>query len=71
MPIADPAAFADAAIALLSDTDAWKRASRAAVARVETYYDEVDMIARYQAVYEQQINGATDDPLVSMPPRAA
>ncbi len=71
VPIADPAAFADAAIALLSDPDAWKRASRAAVARVETFYDEVDMIARYQAVYEQQIKGAADDRVATLPPRAA
>jgi glycosyltransferase involved in cell wall biosynthesis len=66
VPIADPAAFADAAIYLLSDRDAWQRASRAAIARVETFYDEVDMISRYQAVYEQQISGAADASVVPM-----
>jgi glycosyltransferase involved in cell wall biosynthesis len=55
VPIADPAAFADAAVALLTDREAWNCASRAAIARVEAYYDEVDMLARYQDVYEQLI----------------
>ena len=71
VPIADPAAFADAALALLSDPERWQSASRAAIARVETFYDEVDMIARYQSVYEQQINGAADDQVASSAPRAA
>lgn len=51
VPIRDPAAFADAAIELLEDGDAWWRASDAAVARVEVGYDERDMIARYRDVY--------------------
>ncbi|ASJ70563.1 GT4 family glycosyltransferase PelF [Granulosicoccus antarcticus] len=71
VPIADPAAFADAAIALLSDREAWLQASRSAIARVECYYDEVDMISRYQTVYENQINGSQGDPVVSKPPKAA
>lgn len=52
VPISDPAAFAEAAIALLSDQQAWQQASRSAIARVEAYYDEDDMIARYRAVYD-------------------
>ncbi|MDB4224010.1 GT4 family glycosyltransferase PelF [Granulosicoccus sp.] len=60
VPIADPAAFANAAVALLSDTDAWRSASRAAIARVEAYYDEDEMIDRYQHVYEQEIATNSD-----------
>ncbi|NND89691.1 MAG: GT4 family glycosyltransferase PelF [Granulosicoccus sp.] len=61
VPIADPAAFADAAIGLLSDRVAWKSASASAMARVETYYDEVDMLARYRAVYDAQIHADSTD----------
>lgn len=71
VPIADPAAFADAAIHLLSDREAWRSASRAAVARVETYYDEVDMIARYQRVYEARMQTPAPESVVTLPPRAA
>ena len=55
VPIADPRAFANAAVALLSDTDTWRKASDAAIERVEAYYDEDDMIERYRLVYEQQM----------------
>jgi glycosyltransferase involved in cell wall biosynthesis len=55
VPIADPAAFANAAVALLSDSDSWHSASAAAIARVEAYYDEDEMIERYQLVYEEQM----------------
>ncbi len=51
VPIADPAAFAEAVIHLLTDRQAWRDASAAAVARVERYYDDVDMIERYAQVY--------------------
>lgn len=61
VPIADPAAFASAAVALLSDSKAWHRASAAAIARVEAYYDEDEMIERYQRVYEQQMAGHSDE----------
>lgn len=49
--IANPAEFATAAIDLLLNTDKWYAASQAAITRVETYYDQVDMIGRYQSVY--------------------
>lgn len=71
VPIADPAAFADAAIELLSDREAWRQASRAAIKRVETYYDEVDMIKRYQGVYEARIRDANSESVVPMRSRAA
>lgn len=57
VPIADPSAFAHAAVALLSDGEAWQRASMAARTRVETYYDEKDMIARYNDAYQQLLSG--------------
>jgi len=59
VPIRDPAAFAAAAIGLLEDGAAWLRASHAGIARVETLYDERDMIARYRDVYAASV--ASDD----------
>ncbi|GAB3363548.1 MULTISPECIES: GT4 family glycosyltransferase PelF [Giesbergeria] len=53
--IADPQALADAAIALLTDTPAWARASAAAIARVERYYTDTMMFDRYRKVYEQAL----------------
>ena len=60
VPIADPEAFASAAIELLSNDGAWRSASKAAIKRVEAYYDEVDMIQRYRDVYEHQMSVAHD-----------
>lgn len=56
VPIADPAAFAEAAVKLLSDTNAWRMASKVAMQRVETYYNEKDMIATYSKIYSQHID---------------
>jgi len=56
VPIADPAAFASAAIELLQDKDKWSAASAAAIQRVETYYDEVTMIERYRDMYQLEMN---------------
>nr|MBX2880259.1 GT4 family glycosyltransferase PelF [Granulosicoccus sp.] len=55
VPIANPAKFAEAAIRLLSDREAWNNASAAAINRVEAYYDEVDMVRRYHDVYSTEI----------------
>jgi len=55
VPIADAAAFAEAAVALLSDRQAWNNARDSAIARVEAYYDEIQMIERYQQAYQDQI----------------
>ncbi len=52
VPIADPQRLADAALALLGDTAAWQAASQAAIARVERYYTDTLMFARYRKVYE-------------------
>lgn len=54
--IADPQALADAALGLLSDTEAWTAASRAAIARVERYYSDELMFGAYRRVYEQALS---------------
>ena len=51
--IADPQALALAALELLGDADEWQRASNAAVRRVETYYSQDMMFARYRALYQK------------------
>ncbi len=57
VPIANPARFAEAAIELLSNPAAWGRARDAAIARVETYYDDQDMILHYRNVYQDALCG--------------
>lgn len=54
--IADPIALADASIALLSDVEAWQRASQAAITRVERYYSDELMFDRYRKVYQTALN---------------
>jgi len=56
VPIANPSEFAEAAISLLCDADEWRVASDAAIARVEAYYDEKDMIRRYAEIYQTQLD---------------
>lgn len=51
--IADPQALAHAALELLGDPVAWQAASEAAVKRVEKYYSQDIMFARYQALYDK------------------
>jgi len=55
VPIASPAKFAEAAIRLLSDRQAWAAASAVAIQRVENHYDEQDMVRTYQNIYESEI----------------
>jgi glycosyltransferase involved in cell wall biosynthesis len=50
--IADPQAFATAALELLTDQDKWQTASDAGIRRVETYYNQEQMFGRYRAIYE-------------------
>jgi len=59
VPIANPAAFAEAVIPLLSDDDKWREARDAGIARVEKYYDEKDMLERYHSIYLDQIASAS------------
>lgn len=53
--IADPQGLADAALALLSDHEAWHAASKAGIARVERYYTDELMFGRYRQVYEKAL----------------
>ncbi len=58
VPIANPAAFAEAVIPLLTDDKKWRAARDAGIARVEKYYDEKDMLERYHSIYLDQIANA-------------
>ena len=54
--IADPRALADAALALLCDPVAWRTARDAGIRRVEKYYSDALMFARYRQVYDTALN---------------
>jgi glycosyltransferase involved in cell wall biosynthesis len=51
--IADPQALAQAALELLGNPTEWQHASDAAIKRVEKYYTQDMMFARYRALYEK------------------
>jgi glycosyltransferase involved in cell wall biosynthesis len=51
--IADPQALAQAALELLGNPTEWQHASDAAIKRVEKYYTQEMMFARYRALYEK------------------
>lgn len=53
VPIANPAAFAEAAISLLTDAARWDAAQRAGLARAQRYYTRPQMIDRYRGIYER------------------
>lgn len=53
--IADPQALADASLELLTDREAWTAASRSGIRRVETYYAQDLMFARYRALYQKAL----------------
>jgi glycosyltransferase involved in cell wall biosynthesis len=50
--IADPQSLALAVVELLTDRHKWQAASLAGIRRVETYYNQEQMFARYRAIYE-------------------
>jgi polysaccharide biosynthesis protein PelF len=50
--IADPQSLALAVVELLTDHEKWQAASIAGIRRVETYYRQDQMFARYRAIYE-------------------
>lgn len=54
--INNPQDLAREALRLLEDPARWKRASRAAIARVERYYTEQQMYDRYRHMYQQGMN---------------
>lgn len=57
VPIADPSSLARAYISLLKDRGRWKKASDAAVKRVETYYNFEKFLDSYRNIYRKAING--------------
>jgi glycosyltransferase involved in cell wall biosynthesis len=57
-PIANPEATARAALALLSQPEAWRSAQRAGQERVRRYYTRAQMFASYQAIYQQALEAS-------------
>jgi glycosyltransferase involved in cell wall biosynthesis len=53
VPINSPQIMAEMCHRLLTDNELWKRAQRAAIARVETYYNQQQMIASYRELYQE------------------
>lgn len=53
VPIADPEATAEAAIALLTNEVAWRAARAAGVARVERYYTRAAVFKRYREIHRE------------------
>jgi glycosyltransferase involved in cell wall biosynthesis len=51
--IANPAAFAQAVVALLNDDTRWQAAQQAGLERVRRYYTKAQMTDSYQALYNQ------------------
>ena len=49
--IADPTALAGAALELLGDPAAWRKAQQAGIARVEKYYTQERMFNSYRELY--------------------
>jgi glycosyltransferase involved in cell wall biosynthesis len=58
VPIANPKAMADAAVALLSNDKAWYAAQAASIARVEKYYTEGKFLDDYRLAYKEILNRA-------------
>jgi glycosyltransferase involved in cell wall biosynthesis len=53
VPIANPAAMADAAVSLLRDEQRWYAAQKAAIARVERFYTEQTFLQNYRVLYRK------------------
>ena len=51
VPLADPEATAAAAISLLTDGDRWRAAQQSGIERVERFYTQAGVLARYREVY--------------------
>ncbi len=58
VPIANPKAMADAAVALLSNDKAWYAAQAASIARVEKYYTEGKFLDDYRLAYKEILDRA-------------
>lgn len=59
--IADPQALAEAIKRLLTDHDAWQKASEASMARVECYYAQELMYNRYGSIYQKLLSWPESD----------
>jgi glycosyltransferase involved in cell wall biosynthesis len=55
VPIASPEATAEAALELLTNETRWYAAQRASIARVERYYSQDSVLARYREIYREAI----------------
>lgn len=64
--IADPQAFAEAAIDLLQPEN-WHAAQAAGIARVEKYYADYMMFDRYREVYDRALSQPPAEPQPTMP----
>ena len=53
VPIANPAAMAEAAVSLLRDEERWYAAQKAAIARVENFYTEQTFLQHYRVLYRK------------------
>ena len=56
-PIADCEAIADKIIQLIDSPELWDRLSLAGVERVRSFYDELELISRYDVLYREHIAG--------------
>jgi glycosyltransferase involved in cell wall biosynthesis len=53
--IADPEALAAASLELLGSAEAWRRAQKAGLARVERYYSQERLFAEYRELYQRAL----------------
>jgi len=56
VPINDPQALAEVCLRLLTDQQAWDKASQAGIRRVETLYTQQQMFARYRELYQEALS---------------
>ncbi|CAH2899713.1 MAG: Pellicle/biofilm biosynthesis protein PelF, CAZy glycosyltransferase family 4 [uncultured Paraburkholderia sp.] len=61
VPIANPAAFAQAVLDLLGDEPRWLAAQQAGLARVRRFYTKKQMIDQYRVLYERLTTAPTRD----------
>jgi polysaccharide biosynthesis protein PelF len=61
VPIANPAAFAQAVIDLLGDEPRWLAAQKAGLERVRRFYTKAMMIDQYRSLYERLMSAPTRD----------
>ncbi|OWJ59646.1 GT4 family glycosyltransferase PelF [Paraburkholderia caledonica] len=61
VPIANPAAFAQAVLDLLGDEPRWLAAQQAGLARVQRFYTKKQMIDQYRVLYERLTAAPTRD----------